>query len=418
VSRILIQDGCVLTLGRTNHPRADVLIDGGRIVEIGPGLRARDAEVIDADGAIVMPGFVDGHRHAWETLFRNLAESVSPDRFGPHYGPDDVYAGTLIGLLSAADAGVTTVVDWCGAGGGLEHLEAARQAHEDSRLRTVLVHAAAPWADGAWSDGIRSVASIQSPRMIGAAGPASSEGWVAARGAGLRIHAHAGTSPRDRGAIAALGAEGRLGPDVTLVHCSQADDADLEAIAGSGASVVTTPSSEMAGGMGPPPLQRIIDRGIRPGLGIGTELAGSPTDLFAQMRAAISVQHATYFDLKLAGKAGLPRLLTTREVIRWATIDGAHAVGVENVGALEPGMHADVIVLGAGAPNIHPVNDPIGAVVWGMDTSNVDWVLVGGEIVKGEGSLVGDIGRARSMAIEAQRRVARAAGLVPVGGAS
>ena len=73
MSRILIRDGCVLTLGRTNHPRADVLIDGGRIEEIGPGLRARDAQVIDADGAIVMPGFVDGHRHAWETLFRNLA---------------------------------------------------------------------------------------------------------------------------------------------------------------------------------------------------------------------------------------------------------------------------------------------------------------------------------------------------------
>lgn len=418
MSRILIRDGCVLTLGRTNHPRADVLIDGGRIEEIGPGLRARDAQVIDADGAIVMPGFVDGHRHAWETLFRNLAENISADRFGPHYRPDDVYAGTLIGLLSAVDAGVTTVVDWCGAGGGLEHLEAARQAHEDSGLRTVLVHGAAPWVDGAWSDAIGWLASIHGPRLIGAAGPASGDDWAMAREAGLRIHAHAGSSPQDRGAITALEAEGRLGPDVTLVHCSYADDADLNAIAGSGTSVVTTPSSEMAGGMGPPPLQRIIDRGIRPGLGAGTELAGGSTDLFAQMRAAISVQHATYFDLKLAGKAGLPRLLTTREVIRWATVDGARAVGVEDVGTLEPGMHADVIVLGAGAPNIHPVNDPIGAVVWGMDTSNVDWVLVGGEIVKGEGSLVEDIGRARTLAIEAQRRVARAAGLVTVGGSS
>ncbi|HSM02466.1 MAG TPA: amidohydrolase family protein, partial [Acidimicrobiia bacterium] len=182
-----------------------------------------------------------------------------------------------------------------------------------------------------------------------------------------------------------------------------------------GASVVITPSSEMAGGMGTPPLQRLIDHGIRPGLGVGTELFGAPTDLFAQMRAAISVQHATYFDLKLAGKAGLPKLLTTRQVIRWATVDGARAVGLD-VGTLEPGMPGDVIVLRADVPNIHPVNDPIGAVVWGMDTSNVAWVLVGGEIVKRDGVLVADVEGARRGALDAHRRVAAAAGLVSAGG--
>jgi len=411
VSRILIRGGCVLTMGRTNHPSADVLIADGRIEEVGPGLRARDAEVIDADGAVVMPGFVDAHRHAWETLFRNPGASVSPDHLGPHYSPEDTHAGTLIALLSALDAGVTTVVDWCSAGGA-GHLEAAARAHEASGSRTVLVAAPAAWS-GATVDPGR-VATLAGPRSTVAIGSTIGADWAPARAAGLRIHAHAGTSSGDRGSLAGLGSS--LGPDVTLVHCSQVDDADLDAVSGSGASVVLTPASEMSGGLGSPPLQRLIDRGIRPGLGVDTELSGAPTDMFAQMRAAISVQHATYFDLKLAGKAGLPKLLTTREVIRWATIDGARAAGVEGAGVLEPGAHADVVVLRTDSPNIHPVNDPIGAVVWGMDTSNVSWVIVGGEIVKRDGSLVADVAGARTAAIEAQHRVAAAAGLLPVGG--
>ncbi len=97
------------------------------------------------------------------------------------------------------------------------------------------------------------------------------------------------------------------------------------------------------------------------------------------MRSAISIQHATVFERKLAGKAGLPRLMSTRDVIRHATVDGAKVAGLGGVtGSLEPGMQADLVVLRTDRPNIFPVNDPIGAVVWGMDTSNVDWVFVGG----------------------------------------
>src|SRR3972149_5331151 len=95
--------------------------------------------------------------------------------------------------------------------------------------------------------------------------------------------------------------------------------------------------SEMTGGLGSPPLQKLIDRGIRPGLGIDNERV-APGDMFAQMRAAISLQHATLFDLKLAGKASLPALLSTREVIRYATVDGARAAGLaDGAGCLEPG---------------------------------------------------------------------------------
>ena len=112
----------------------------------------------------------------------------------------------------------------------------------------------------------------------------------------------------------------------------------------------------------------------------------APGDLFAQMRAAISLQHATVFDRKLAGKAGLPKLMSTRDVIRSATVEGARVAGLDAVtGSIEPGKQADVIVLRTDRPNIFPINDPIGAVVWGMDTSNVDWVFVGGRVADARG---------------------------------
>ncbi|HET9672748.1 MAG TPA: hypothetical protein VFQ40_07860, partial [Actinomycetota bacterium] len=73
MARILLRGGCVLTLGaRTpNLPRGDVLIEGGVIAEVGTAVKARDAEQVDATDTIVMPGFVDTHRHAWASLFRN-----------------------------------------------------------------------------------------------------------------------------------------------------------------------------------------------------------------------------------------------------------------------------------------------------------------------------------------------------------
>ena len=124
------------------------------------------------------------------------------------------------------------------------------------------------------------------------------------------------------------------------------------------------------------------------------------------MRSVISVQHATVFDLKLAGKAGLPHLMTTREVIRFATLDGARAIGLGSItGSLEVGKQADLIVLRADRPNIAPVNDPIGAVVWGMDTSNVDWVFVAGQPLMKGGTLTADQGWARDLAIRALDRL-------------
>ena len=427
MSKILLHGGCVLTLGaRTpNFIEADVLIDGDRIAEVGPGLRARDAEVVDAADTIVMPGFVDTHRHVWKSLFRNQGgpggQDSASEALGARFGPDEVYAATLVGLLGAAEAGITTVVDWSDIPAGEAHADAALQAHLDAGLRTVMIHSA--------SDGGETGVALR--RLLAARGGSgyltsiaygapdlslTAGDWATARELGLQIHAHAGREPSSAGVVADLAKRGHLGADVTLIHCSHLGDADLDGIASSGTSVSLTPASEMATGLGSPPMQKLIDRGIRPGLGIDSDRV-APGDMFAQMRSAISLQHATYFDLKLAGKAGLPNLLTTREVIRYATIDGARAVGLGGVtGSLEPGKQADIVVLRADRPNIVPVNDPIGAVVWGMDTSNVDWVFAAGQPVMSNGVLGADVERARTLATEASQRISGLSAVATGGG--
>jgi 5-methylthioadenosine/S-adenosylhomocysteine deaminase len=436
MTRILLSGGCVLTLGaRTpNLPNGDVLIEDGLIAEVGKGIRARDVEQVDASDTIVMPGFVDTHRHAWTSLFRNLGDRdprtavpVPAWAIADHYGADDVYAATLIGLLGAAEAGLTTVVDWShlSVEGGLA--EAALRAHADSGLRTVFAHVP---RSGAPNAALVDVIA----RLREAAGPLTSiavgsvldlydlgrvaDDWAAARDLGVRIHAHAPSERVDAGLVARAAERGLLGDDVTLVHRTAVGAPDLDAVAASGAAVSLAPSSEMAAGLGPPPIQQLIDRDIRPGLGVDDERV-APGDLFAQMRATISIQHATVFDRKLAGKAGLPKLMSTRDVIRFATRDGARVAGLGGVtGSIEPGMQADLILLRTDRPNIFPINDPIGAVVWGMDTSNVDRVLVAGRAVMRHGALAADLDRARALAVEARERVGAAAGLVPAGAGS
>jgi 5-methylthioadenosine/S-adenosylhomocysteine deaminase len=429
-SKILLSGGCVLTLGAKtpNFTRADVLIDGETVAEIGPGIRARDAEHVDATDTIVMPGFVDTHRHAWRSLSRNVGAwppNGGATGGGDELQPDDVYAATLVGLLGAIEAGITTVVDWSPIRPDDALVDAALRAHADAGLRTVFVHAPRDGADGqgAIARPIRELVA----RLTDAAGPRTTiafgsdvpgaenlervaAGWESARALELRIHAHADPDRFGPGAIAELARRGLLREDVTLVHCSTLDNADVDAIAMSGAAVSLAPSSAMVSGLGTPHIQPLIDRDIRPGLGVDEERL-TPGDLFAQMRATISLQHATLFDRKLAGKAGVPKLMSTRDVIRHATIDGARATGLGTAtGSLEPGKQADIVMLRTDRPNIFPINDPIGAVVWGMDTSNVDWVFVAGRPLMRKGVLEANVEQARDLATTAQHRVATAVG--------
>src|SRR5215472_1416181 len=142
--RTLLKDGIVLSLDKRvgNFMRADVLIEGSRIAAVAPNLKADGAELIDASKAIVMPGFIDSHRHVWEGILRNIGTDVPLEgdasylvfilnKIAPVYRPEDAYVGDLVGLYGAIDAGITTILDWSHIQATPEHGDAVIRALEE-----------------------------------------------------------------------------------------------------------------------------------------------------------------------------------------------------------------------------------------------------------------------------------------------
>ena len=262
--KVLLTGGCVLTLGSKtpNLAQADLLIDDGVIAEVGPGLRARDAEPVDATDTIVMPGFIDTHRHVWKSLFRNRGSGVARC-------PSPIAYQARRHLRRHADRAARR-------GRGRDHhrrrlVAGARRRAASRRPRSRPTPTrgcarcsstrAASTRPRARSRASSFGCAVTSSRA--AVWPRDADAWADARARGLRIHAHGDRAARDAARSPRWRAPGLLGEDVTLVHCSDLDDADIEAIASSGAAVSLSPSSEMAGGHGSPPIQQ-LDRSRHP----------------------------------------------------------------------------------------------------------------------------------------------------------
>ena len=438
--RILLKDGCVLSLDPQvgNFRQADVLIEGDKIAAVGPGLSAAGAEVIDASNAIVMPGFIDTHRHVWEGLLRNIGTDVPLEGeisylafilnvLAPVYRPQDAYAGTLVGALGAIDAGITTLLDWSHIQATREHSDGVIRALQESGIRGVFAYGNPWWKypEPEQDDWFRDVAqqyfSSKDQLLTLAYAPPGPEftpfevaqgHWQLAREVDARITVHVGVgSFGQHGKVAEMGEAGLLKDDTTYIHCTTLNDEEIQMIVDTGGSISLASPVEMMMGHGMPPTQRFLDRGLRPSLSVDVE-TNVPNDMFTQMRSVISLQHALLFDQKLLGQDKVPNPITTRDVLEFATIEGARANGMEDkVGSLTPGKQADVILLRTDRINVLPINDPIGAVVWGMDTSNVDSVWIAGQAKKRDGELVGvDLSRVAKLATEARDYVVRESG--------
>ena len=158
--RTLLRNGCVLTLDPAigNHRQADVLIEGSKIKAVAPTVPVADADVIDATDMIVMPGFVDTHRHIWEGILKNIAPDALLDEYfrdilgvlAPVYRPQDAYAGNLVSALGAIDAGITTLLDWSHIQNTPEHTDAAIAALQESGLRAVFAYGTPNLDMAAW----------------------------------------------------------------------------------------------------------------------------------------------------------------------------------------------------------------------------------------------------------------------------
>lgn len=408
--RILIKGGTVLSLDPSvgDFASADVLVEDDRIVEVRPNIAADGAEVIDADGMIVMPGFVDTHRHIWEGLLRNIGTDVPLEgrtsyitfvlhKLAPAFRPEDAYVGDLVSALGAIDAGITTLLDWSHIQGSPAHTDAVVQALRDSGMRAVFAYGFPWW--GKWEERqpswfVRAATEHFSTRdqmltlALAAPGPEfvdfeiARDHWKLAREAGARITTHVGVGSYGQDAkVQEMGEAGLLGPDTTYIHCTTLNDTEIQMIVDTGGTVSIACPVEMMMGHGMPPVQKFLDRGLAPSLSVDVE-TNVPSDMFNQMRSVLGLQRS------MAGRDGKAPA-SPREVLQWATVEGAKANGLDDkVGTLTPGKQADLIMLRTDRMNVTPLNDPVTAVVTGMDTSNVDTVIIAGRVMKRGGRLL------------------------------
>jgi 5-methylthioadenosine/S-adenosylhomocysteine deaminase len=363
--------------------------------------------VIDASGMIVMPGFVDSHRHIWEGLLRNIGTDVPLEgrssyishvlhKLAPAFRPEDAYVGNLVSSLGAIDAGITTLLDWSHIQGSPEHTDAVVQALDDSGLRAVFAYGFPWW--GKWEERqpswfVRAATEHFSTKdqlltlALAAPGPeftdfeVTRDHWKLAREADARITTHVGVGSYGQDAkLQEMGEAGLLGPDTTYIHCTTLNDTEIQMIVDTGGTVSLASPVEMMMGHGMPPIQKFLDRGLRPSLSVDVE-TNVPSDMFNQMRSVLALQRALAF---ADGKTPV----TAREVLTYATVEGARANGLEaKVGTLTPGKQADIVMLRTDRLAVTPLNDPAAAVVAGMDTGTVDTVLIAGRVMKRNGRL-------------------------------
>ena len=432
---MLIKGGCVLTLDRTvgDFEQADVLVEDGKISAVRPNISAPNAEVINASRMIVTPGFVDTHRHMWQGILRNVLPDGSLDdyiavvqkTFGAKYTPDDVYAGDYFSALGAIDSGVTCILDWSHIHNTPEHTDAAVKALGDSGVRAVFAYGNAQTVDGRWWEAKESKFPNDIARLrkqyfssgdqlltLYLAAPSGSPEQIlptfkAARDVGARITIHVGVGERGRvGLLEKLNAERALQSDTTYIHCCTLNDTEWKLIADTGGTVSIASYVETLMGHGRPPIQKAIDTGIRPSLSVDVETS-VPNDFFQQMRTIFSLQKNEVWARRLAGDRNPPKFLIVREVLEFATVEGARANGLERkIGTLTPGKDADIVLLRTDRLNVMPMNNAVGAVVTSMGPQNVDTVLIAGKVMKRNGQLVGvDFDRLTRLGNEARDRL-------------
>jgi cytosine/adenosine deaminase-related metal-dependent hydrolase len=416
-NRMLLKGGMVLTLDRKlgDFESADVLVEGKKIAAIQPNLKA-DAQIIDASNTIVMPGFIDTHHHQYETILRSILadgllagpksyQSEIQGILTPHYRPEDANISELVASVSQINAGVTSGVDTSQVSHTPEHTDACIDGLVRAGRRTLFAYSQGVGPGVQYPQDIRRLrmryfSSDDQILTLAMGGGPDAKIWALAREVGAPIVNHiVGNSA----ALEQLGKAGLMRADNEYIHCTRLSEAAWKFIADTGGKVSIATPIEMQMRHGMPPIQTALDHGIRPSLSVDVE-TNMAADMFTVMRSTFLLHRTLLNELALDGRQNLPPLLTCRDVLEMATIEGARASHLDHkIGTLTPGKEADIIVLRTDAINVTPLNNAPGAVVTLMDTSNVDTVLIAGKVMKRNGKLVGvDLNKIRR-AVEASR---------------
>ena len=406
---LVIHNGTIVTVNRRFDiiPNGLLCIKGGTLERLDT-LAANQSlpaavETIDAGGGLIMPGLVNSHTHLPMTLFRGLADDLPLDSWlnehifpaeAAYIQPDSVRWGTLLACAEMLLSGTTTCCD------GYFFEDQVAEAVDTSGMRAVLAQGVIDFPAPGVPDPKRNMdiprafvarwqhaSALITPSVFchsayTCSGETLQKAKALSTDAGLRFQIHAAetqaeirqirqkynTSPIDY-----LDRLGILDENTLLVHCVWVDEADIDRIANQRASISHNPESnaKLAAGIAPAP--QILKAGIALGLGTDGCASNNNLDLFHEMDMAAKIHKAETYD---------PTAMDARTVVEMATIGGARAIGLDDqIGSLEKGKQADVIIIENRSPHLTPMYHPASHIVYAAKSADVQDVIVAGRVL-------------------------------------
>jgi len=394
--------------------QGDLLIRGGRIAGIGEGIGADADDTIDARDCSVLPGFIQTHIHLCQTLFRGAADDLSlidwlKNRVWPMeaaHTKESIRASAHLGIAELIKGGTTCALTM----ETVRHTEEVLRVVDESGFRATVGKCMMDKGDDVpralheeTAASIReSVALIEqwhgrgngrirccfAPRFaISCTRELLSEVSELARKHKVMIHTHSSENKNEceiveaetgRRNVAYLDSLGISGAHVLLAHCIHLDTEEMETLSRTKTNVAHCPSSNLKLGSGLARVAEMLARKIPVSLGADGAACNNRLDMFTEMRTAALLQ-------KLAHG---PEVLSAAQVLRMATIDGARALGLENeIGSLEVGKRADVIVVDLNQLHSSPKPDVISSLVYSAQPADVRATIIDGRIVMRDGKL-------------------------------
>ena len=414
---ILIKNGTIVTMDRNGSiVRGDLLIRDGRIASVGGDNSTNVDEVIDANGCVVMPGFVQTHLHLCQTLFRGAADDLSlidwlKKRVWPMeaaHTAESVRASARLSIAELVRGGTTCALTM----ETVRHTEEVLRVVEESGFRATVgkcmmdrgddvprelyeethesVQESLRLIDKWHGRGDGRIRCCFAPRFaISCTGELLTEVAQLACERGVMIHTHASENEnecemveRETGKrnVAYLDSLGISGAHVMLAHCIHLDEEEMTMLARAKTNVAHCPSSNLKLGSGIARVSEMLERGISVSLGADGAACNNRLDMFTEMRTAALLQKALHG----------PEVLPAAQALRMATIDGARALGLEKeIGSLELGKRADVIVVDLAQSHSSPQRDDVvSALVYSAVSSDVRATIIDGRVVMRDGELL------------------------------
>ena len=412
---ILIKGGTLVTMDAQNSiVPGELFIKEGRIASIA-GIEAKADLVIDASECAVLPGFVQTHLHLCQTLFRGAADDLPLLDWlkkrvwlmEAAHTAESIRASATLGVAELIKGGTTcaltmetvnyteevfkvveesgfrATVGKCMMDKGDDLPRALRENTDNSIRESLALHE--EW-HGRGNGRLR---YCFAPRFaVSCTRQLLSEVSKLARERGIIIHTHSSENQTEcqvvehetgQRNIAYLDSLGISGPHVVLAHCIHLDRNEMDTLARTRTHVAHCPSSNLKLGSGIARVNEMLGRDISVSLGADGAACNNRLDMFTEMRTATLLQKG------LHGPESLP----ARQVLRMATIAGARALGLgSEIGSLEVGKRADVIVVRLNELHTSPAGDPISTIVYSAEGTDVDTVIIDGRVVMRERNLL------------------------------